>query len=179
MNLQKIYKILKTSEEEIKSSKRNKEIAFNRHIICYFLYNNGIKRNLITKIVNRDRVTVLHSIKVIETFLSINDKETLDKLNKIIKKMRSYKNELETIANDLLTQNAEAKGNENKPNYSNRDFMNAVIIFQTALMDKMYDNQNGMSLDERIQMAERCGLDLRKFIHTYTGLDLHKFEEFL
>ena len=93
--------------------------------------------------------------------------------------MRSYKNELEAIANDLLTQNAEAKGNENKPNYSNRDFMNAVIIFQTALMDKMYDNQNGMSLDERIQMAERCGLDLRKFIHTYTGLDLHKFEEFI
>jgi len=84
MNLQKIYKILKTSEEEIKSSKRNKEIAFNRHIICYFLYNNGIKRNLITKIVNRDRVTVLHSIKVIETFLSINDKETLDKLNKLL-----------------------------------------------------------------------------------------------
>ena len=93
--------------------------------------------------------------------------------------MRSYKNELEAIANDLLTQNAEAKGNENKPNYSNRDFMNAVIIFQTALMDKMYDNQNGMSLDERMEMAERCGLDLRKFIHTYTGLDLHKFEEFL
>ncbi len=84
MNLQKIYKILKTSEEEIKSSKRNKEIAFNRHIICYFLYNNGIKRNLITKIVNRDRVTVLHSIKVIETFLSINDKETIDKLNKLL-----------------------------------------------------------------------------------------------
>ena len=84
MNLQKIYKILETSEEEIKSSKRNKEIAFNRHIICYFLYNNGIKRNLITKIVNRDRVTVLHSIKVVETFLSINDKETLDKLNKLL-----------------------------------------------------------------------------------------------
>ncbi len=93
--------------------------------------------------------------------------------------MRSYKNELEAIANDLLTQNAEAKGNENKPNYSNRDFMNAVIIFQTALMDKMYDNQNGMSLDERMEMAERCGLDLRKLIQTYTGLDLHKFEEFI
>ena len=93
--------------------------------------------------------------------------------------MRSYKNELEAIANDLLTQNAEAKGNENKPNYSNRDFMNAVIIFQTALMDKMYDNQNGMSLDERMEMAERCGLDLRNLIHTYTGLDLHKFEEFI
>ena len=56
--------------------------------------------------------------------------------------MRTYKQELEIIANDILNQNAEAKGNENKPNYSNRDFMNALIIFQTALMDKMWDNQN-------------------------------------
>ena len=85
MNLQKIYKTLKTSEEEIKSSKRNKEIAFNRHIICYFLYNNGVERNLITEIVNRDRVTVLHSIKVVENFLSINDKETINKLNQLNK----------------------------------------------------------------------------------------------
>ena len=43
--------------------------------------------------------------------------------------MRSYKKELEEIANDLLNQNADAKGNENKPNYSKRDFMNATIIF--------------------------------------------------
>ena len=96
-------------------------------------------------------------------------------------KMRSYKNELEAIANDLLTQNADAKGNENKPNYSNRDFMNATIIFQTALMDKMYDLQNsdGMTIDDRMEMAESCGLALRKFIHTYTGLDIHKVEDFL
>ena len=95
--------------------------------------------------------------------------------------MRTYKNELEEIANDLLTQNAEAKGNENKPNYTNRQFMNAVIIFQTALMDKMYDNQDyhKMDIENRYKMAESCGLDLRKLIHTYTGLDTHKFEDFL
>jgi hypothetical protein len=95
--------------------------------------------------------------------------------------MRTYKNELEVIANDLLTQNAEAKGNENKPNYTNREFMNAVIIFQTALMDKMYDNQDydKMDVENRFKMAESCGLDLRKLIHTYTGLDTHKFEDFL
>ena len=28
-------------------------------------------------------------------------------------------------------------------------------------------------------MAEQCGLDLRKFIQTYTGLDTHNFEEFI
>ena len=95
--------------------------------------------------------------------------------------MRTYKNELEEIANDLLTQNAEAKGNENKPNYTNRQFMNAVIIFQTALMDKMYDNQDydDMDIENRLKMAESCGLDLRKLIHTYTGLDTHKIEDFL
>ena len=89
--------------------------------------------------------------------------------------MRSYKKELEAIANDLLTQNG------NKPNYSNRDFMNATIIFQTALMDKMFDNQDydNMAIDDRMKMAESCGLELRKLIHTYTGLDTHKIEEFL
>lgn len=94
--------------------------------------------------------------------------------------MRNYKEELEQIANDLLIQNAEVKGN-NKPNYSNRDFMNATIIFQTALMDKMYDNQDydKMSMENRMKMAESCGMALRKLIHTYTGLDTHNIDNFL
>ena len=93
--------------------------------------------------------------------------------------MRSYKKELEIIADDILSQNAESKGY--KPNYSNRDFMNTVIIFQTALMDKMYDVQNfdRMPINERMKMAESCGIELRKLIHTYTGLDTHKVEEFI
>lgn len=95
--------------------------------------------------------------------------------------MRAYKKELEIIATDILNQNAEAIGNENKPNYSNRDFMNCLIIFQTALMDKMYDNQDydNISLEDRILMANQCGLDLRKLIHTYTGLDTHDVENFI
>ena len=99
----------------------------------------------------------------------------------ILIKMRAYKQELEIIANDILNQNAEAKGNENKPNYTNREFMNALIIFQTALMDKMWDNQNydKMEMQDRENMAVQCGLDLHKLIHTYTGLDTHKIEEFL
>lgn len=95
--------------------------------------------------------------------------------------MRAYKKELEVIASDILDQNSEAVGNENKPNYTNREFMNCLIIFQTALMDKMYDNQDydKMNLKERSNMATQCGLDLRKLIHTYTGLDTHNFEDFL
>jgi hypothetical protein len=59
--------------------------------------------------------------------------------------------------------------------------MNAVIIFQSALMCKMYDMQDfdGMSFDDRIKMAESCGLALNKLIHTYTGLDTHKVEQFI
>lgn len=95
--------------------------------------------------------------------------------------MRAYKQELEIIANDILNQNAEAKGNENKPNYTNREFMNALIIFQTALMDKMWDNQefDKMPFKDRENMAVQCGLDLRKLIHTYTGLDTHIISDFL
>ena len=95
--------------------------------------------------------------------------------------MRAYKEELEVIASDLLDQSAEAVGDENKPNYTNRQFMNAVIIFQTALMDKMYDNQDydDMDLENRCDMTIKCGSDLRKLIHTYTNLDTHKVEDFL
>jgi hypothetical protein len=98
-------------------------------------------------------------------------------INKI---MRTYKNELEVIASDILDQNASEKGAE-KPNYSNRDFMNTLIIFQTALMDKMYNNQDydNMNLENRSNMAVQCGFDLRKLIHTYTGLDTHKIEDFV
>ncbi len=95
--------------------------------------------------------------------------------------MRNYKDVLEHVANGLLSQSADAVGDEAKPNYSNRDFMNATIIFQTALMDKMYDNQeyDRMDIQHRLEMAESCGKELRKIIHTYTGLDTHKIEEFL
>lgn len=95
--------------------------------------------------------------------------------------MRTHKATLELIATDFLEQNASAIGNENKPNYSNRDFMNAVIIFQTALMDKMWDNQtfDNMETEDRLKMAVRCGEELRKFIFIYTGLDTHNFDDFL
>lgn len=95
--------------------------------------------------------------------------------------MRTYNKELEIIASYILDQNAEPVGNENKPNYTNREFINCLIIFQTALMDKMYDNQeyDKMSIEDRSNMAVKCGLDLRKLIHTYTGLDTHQIEKFL
>ena len=95
--------------------------------------------------------------------------------------MRTHTEMLEFIANEYLEQNSVAKGNENKPNYSNRDFMNCLIIFQNALMDKMYDNQDydNMDIENRMKMTLQSGHDLRKLIHTYTGLDTHNFQDFL
>ena len=70
---------------------------------------------------------------------------------------------------------------EIKPNYTKRDFMNCVLIFQSAIHDKMYDLQNEESMTEqqRLNMAESCGNAIHKLIMTYTGLDTRKVEEFL
>ena len=94
--------------------------------------------------------------------------------------MRTWNKELEYIANDILNQNASEDGAE-KPNYSNRDFLNTIFIFQTALMDKVFDNQecDNMDIEDRKNMVMQCGNDLRKLIHTFTGLDTHKIENFL
>lgn len=95
------------------------------------------------------------------------------------KKIENYSQELEIIANNLLLQSAENVSI--KPNYSNRDFMNTIIIFQTALIDKMYDcmDKDDMEFNDRLDMAESCGTALRKLVHTYTGLDPHNIKEFL
>ncbi len=95
--------------------------------------------------------------------------------------MENFTEELEVIASVIVAQNAEAKSDEYKPNYSNRDFFNCLIIFQNALMDKLWDNQevDKMGLDDRLKMAESCGMELSRLIHTYTGLDTHKLEDFV
>ena len=93
--------------------------------------------------------------------------------------MITHKEALEIIANNIILESAENV--VRKPNYSNRDFMNTLLIFQTALMDKMYDNQDfdKMPMEDRMKMAESCGEEIRKLIFTYTGLDTHKAELFL
>ena len=46
------------------------------------------------------------------------------------------RNELEKMATNIL--NSEGV----KPNYTNRDFMNIIIIFQSAMMDKLFEVMN-------------------------------------
>lgn len=86
---------------------------------------------------------------------------------------------IEIIANDFLDGMASEK--EIKPDFSNRDLMNALIIFQRVLMVKMYDCQDDdkMDFNDRLNMAFKCGNDLRELIRVYTGLDTHDTRTFL
>lgn len=65
---------------------------------------------------------------------------------------------------------------EIKPNFSNDALLDATLIFQTVFMDKLYDCQeyDKMNIEDRLNMSDKAGNDLRKIIHTYTGLDIHK-----
>lgn len=85
------------------------------------------------------------------------------------------RNELEKMATNIL--NSEGV----KPNYTNRDFMNIVIIFQSAMMDKLFEVMefDKMDIKERLLMAEKCGTDLKDFVYKYTNIDTHKIENYL
>jgi hypothetical protein len=89
--------------------------------------------------------------------------------------MQKHSNKLEEIAMSYLNDA------DKKPEFTNREFMNTLIIFQTALMDKLYDimEYDKMSIEHRYKMAESCGNELRKLIHTYTNLDTREVENFL
>ena len=65
---------------------------------------------------------------------------------------------------------------EIKPNYSNDALLDATLIFQTIFMDKLFDCQDydNMTLEHRQNMAMVAGKELRKLIHTFTGLDTHE-----
>jgi len=84
-------------------------------------------------------------------------------------------NDIEKIATEILNTS------RIKPNYTNRDFMNIVIVFQSAMMDKLFEvmNFDNMALEERLKMAEKCGIDLKDFIFKYTNIDTHKIENYL
>lgn len=64
-----------------------------------------------------------------------------------------------------------------KPNFSMDSFRAATKIFMTLLMDKMWEVQeyDKLSKEDRCNMAQRAGEDLRKLIKSYTGIDSHNF----
>lgn len=84
--------------------------------------------------------------------------------------MNPYEPILKEIASGLIATS------EIKPNFSNDALLDATLIFQTVLFDKVHDLQTNekMKLKYRLEMSESLGNELRKIIHTYTGLDTHE-----
>lgn len=66
-----------------------------------------------------------------------------------------------------------------KPEYTIEGFRAATKIFMSAVMDKMWDVQEreNMSIDDRVQMAEKAGNEIRKLIKVYTDIDTHSLYE--
>lgn len=77
---------------------------------------------------------------------------------------------LEEIENTLLDLAAY------KPEYTKEGFRAAIFIFQSALMDKMYELQTKQEMpnDECELMAKNLGEELRNTIFRFTGIDTHE-----
>lgn len=61
--------------------------------------------------------------------------------------------------------------------YEDGAIKSSCKILMSVIMDKMWDLQQGENIDfeDRVNMAQKLGEDLRKLIKTYTGLDTHDF----
>ncbi len=84
-------------------------------------------------------------------------------------------NPYEPILNELSTAMLDTA--EIKPNYSNDALLDATIIFQTVLIDKVFDLMKKENIENKTAMVEACGKELRKLILTYTGLDTVELTE--
>ena len=80
---------------------------------------------------------------------------------------------LEEIEATLLEYEEQELG---QPLYTEGGFRAAVKIFMSVVMDSLWNMQEltDMTLDERLVMAEEAGLDIKKLIMKYTGIDTHK-----
>jgi hypothetical protein len=66
---------------------------------------------------------------------------------------------------------------ENQPKFTNDGFISASYIFQSAIMDKMFDVQEkeNMPLNLREEMANKCGMEIRELIKKFCNIDSHDF----
>lgn len=64
-----------------------------------------------------------------------------------------------------------------KPQYGKGGFRAATKIFISAMMDQLWELQDNekMPIEDRTNMAEQLGKDLRKLIKTYTDIDCQDF----
>lgn len=65
---------------------------------------------------------------------------------------------------------------EERKNYTNRDLLNASIIFSDVLFNKVYElvEIENIDSDTASVMAEKCGAEIRAIIKKYTNIDMHE-----
>jgi len=102
-NFIEIYKIIKdeynVSNQQIKSSSREKDIKDARHMWCYLAFHmvdykkSKSKRmtNIGIEIGSRHRTTVVNSLKVIQNYIDINMDDFVDNLLIIFSSIRTGK----------------------------------------------------------------------------------------
>lgn len=68
----------------------------------------------------------------------------------------------------------EANGGS-KPNYTIEGFRGGIKIFISVIMDKIWELQQdeSISMEDRMNMAQKAGEDIRKLVKTYTDIDTH------
>ena len=64
-----------------------------------------------------------------------------------------------------------------KPYYTEDALRAAGKILISVIMDKMWDMQedDSMSMEYRMEMAQKCGEELRQLFKTYCNVDSHDF----
>jgi hypothetical protein len=62
---------------------------------------------------------------------------------------------------------------ETKPGFDDEGFRASVYIFQSVLLDKMWELQEkeNISIEVREDMATKCGKNIRSLIKTFTNID--------
>lgn len=63
-----------------------------------------------------------------------------------------------------------------KPEYTIDGFRAGIKIFMSVLMDRIWELQQDDKIDlqDRLNMANKAGEDIRKLIKTYTDIDTHE-----
>lgn len=63
---------------------------------------------------------------------------------------------------------------------TNDGFRAAIKIFSTAIMDKVWELQEreGIDLEDRLAMSEKCGQEIRRIVKTFTDIDTQQLYKF-
>ncbi len=88
--LEKVAKKYGTTAEDIKGTKRTKEIAYARHISVYLIKKlTDLSLTQIGKYLRRDHSTIISSLKTVEKELGANTQTNAD-VNELIKEIKSF-----------------------------------------------------------------------------------------